>query len=587
MTPTPRRSNVRAAAIVVAALVATAGCSERPDGPRRDNPLDPKNPGAAENPFALTATQRGSVVDLDWQDVEIAESAGYAVYRSRTAESVVSAPDTILAIGLEESFFRDQRPLHDGVSYYLVTVRNARGEESFRSEAVTAEIELPPHIEILNASRQLAATTPTRDVRVRFLSGAASAFVLSNALDGEDLASPDTFPPGVVLPDTIPPDSIPYVGLEIPWRLDPAASSDDTLRVVFGRVIHPGGEASPILSDTVRASAPAFQAHVGGQADSVVTTGRRTIALGIRVSNLVPTLPAGADSFEVSFSREFTGAWQAFPDSTSGVTVPVALRGPDLDSIFVRVRNSIGLAAVDAIAVKADSLEGGALVLNNVAAPTEIAVTRFERVNVHVTGARATAICLANEPVPPCAAFDSLAGTVRADWPLPSPPGAGVRVNAILANEWRPEGAGVLSDTITIQPDSVRVTFRSATRRDSTIAISRLGTTELLLGAATTIAGGARGRNFGASIASVALFELAEGGAIEIPGVTLREPDPGDSVDVVWEAAWQIPEADADGMATLAAAATDSVGTVARDTVRVVLVAPEPDSSRAARRGRR
>jgi len=536
-----------AAALVVAALIA-GSCAKRPSAPGRDNPLDPENPATGGDPFHLAARAERGVVVLTWDEVPIAGSVGYSVYRSRAAESLATAPDT-LADSLGATTFSDATPIHAASSYYVVTVRNARGEESLRSVAAGVRLDLPPLVVVRVPGCVSCATTDRRLVEVLVLAEDADSVHLASARDTTALVGAVSFP---------------YTGTPIAWTLPASASQDETSKAVHGRVRHVDGSFTAIESDTIAVTPITLHLTVDGLSEGPVTTGRRTVALAFRRAPTDSQPPAGAESLEVWLDSPPPGNWTPFTPDTA-----LALADAALDTLHARVKNDFGLEARDSVSVRGDSLLGATILVNNSGFPVDATSTGLCRVNVHVRGAQATRICLSNVPVPPCAAFEDLSG-FRAGWALRlSSVGADttVRVYAILANEWRPEGGEVLSDEILVRSDTLSVAFTSPDPF----------TTGYVLGADTTLAGVARAGTCGPAVRSV----LVLAGDDTIGAATLEPAAASDSVDVVWRRDWTV--SGAVGQIVLSAHATDDSGSTAVASVLVDILPAGPTKTSLAR----
>ena len=494
--------------LAAVALAASLACTERPDPPERTNPFDPGGLSGGD-PFQLTAKLTGSAVDLNWNDIALPGHLGYTVYRSHDVASVVSNPDTILVVGHDSSGFRDENPIHGSSSAYVVTVLSALGEETLRSQAAPVELELGPHIEIRTGEDEASFFTDSRHVKVRVSALGATGVLLSNAIADSELVDPE---------------SVPYTGASIDWELTRNPPDTTFSRIVRARVVYGDDSMSAVIADTILTRNPPVQIWVDSFTDSLALAGRRTVTVSFHLAVASPLPPPGADSIEVTLSPPFTGAWQPFPDSTSGYAVEVPLEGPGLDTLYARVMNDIGHIGIDSMLVRADSLEGGVIVLNNSPFPGEVPTTRRDRVNVHVVGVDATEICLSNQPVPPCFEFAPLDSLGRVEWMLEGPGDRTVVVYAILANEWRPEGGGVLLDSIEVESDSLLVRIRPP------------GTLEVTLGDTTRVSGIARRRTFGPEIA-IEVFAGGEPLEVETTPATAA-----DTVDAFWSALWTAPD---------------------------------------------
>jgi hypothetical protein len=555
------RRAAHAASAALAAAVALAGCADRPDPLGRTNPFDPNNPQTGGDPFRLRATVRGVAVDLEWDAVALpplradARRAGapscppsYAVYRASTLVGLAERPDR-LAAELGATAFRDTTPLADGTSYYVVAFMNIECRESLRSAALAVRVDLAPLLEIRAAACDTCAAASTESRRVRLFVRAqdADSILVSNAASGDTLIAPTAFAAAAG---------------GIDWTLSPSASNDDTIKVVFARAVRGDGSTSAVVSDSVTVEPLAVHLLVDSLPQGPVLTGRRTVSVALQRSATDRRAPAGADSMEVAFDLPFPGTWVPFADAFS-----VPLPSPALDTLRVRVKNDFGIETAKSMAVRPDSLLDARIVLGTTRRLNlpEPGTTPRCRVNVHVDAGRATAICLSNAPPPPCTTFEPTAGT-RLDWPLEGPAGRGVLVYAILANEWRPEGGAVVSDSIFIEDRAATVWITRPTRLlDSTYTV---GDSALVQGNGTRAA-------CGPAIRSV----LLSAGGAAVGEATLATPAPGDTADVVWSVPWRV---DGSGeTARLTALLTDEAGNVAADSIDVS-IQPRSAARRAA-----
>ncbi len=534
-------------------VVLTLACSERPDAPVRSSPFDPSNPSGGD-PFALVARRAGAVINLDWNDVRVQASLGYTVYRSRTLESILTDPDTILAAGLDSSAFRDERPLYGTTSYYAVTIRNARGEESIRSEAAAARLELSPSIELRTRDDEPAFFTDSRFVKLRVIATDADTILLSNTIEEGELVAPER---------------LAYTTEAIDWELETNPPGVSLSKSVYARALYAGVDtASAVFADTMVTRTPGFQILVDGIAEGVIVTGRKNVAVSITSLASTNDPPPGADSVQFAFGRPFDAPWQPFPDEASAFTLDATLASGSLGTLYVLVKNDLGVAGVESAFVRGDSLLGASIIINNSLEPTQTSTTRLDHVNVHVVGASATAICLSNAPIPPCTAFDSLEFSLRDFWPLARPADGAAVVYAIVANEWRPEGATVLVDSIIVEVAPLEIVILYPDGFD------------VAYGDSTAIEGLARARAFGPNITSISI--VADGDTIS--DVFRFPAAASDTFDVEWAATWAVREAGPDTLTEIIATVIDDEGGRASDTLAINIFQPAMKTRRGAAR---
>jgi hypothetical protein len=493
----------RLAFLAAMLLSAALACTERPDPPVRSNPFDPGGPAGGE-PFQLTARASGSWVDLDWNDIALPGHLGYTVYRGRDSATVVSNPETILVFGHDSSGFRDENPVHGGTNAYVVTVLNALGEETLRSDATPAALALPAHVEIRSRDDESTFFTDSRHVKVRVSALVATSVLVSNALADSDLVDPE---------------SVPYTGASFDWELTRNPPDTTLFRIVYARVVYGADSSSSVISDTIATRTPPVQIRVEGVADSVALAAQRTVTVSFRLAAASPLPPPAADSVEIAFSRPFQNAWLPFPDSASGYAVEVSLERPGLDTLYARVMSDMGNIGIDSLPVRADSLEGGMILVNNSLFPVDAPTTRRDRVIVHVIGVGAKEICLSNEEIPPCFEFAPLDSAGRIEWMLENPGDESARVYAIVANDWRPEGAGVLFDAIDVEIVPLFVGITPPIDLEATF------------GETLMVSGIARRRTFGPEIEAIEVFGGGKPLEVETMPATAA-----DTVDVMWSA---------------------------------------------------
>ena len=176
--PVPRRTRPMgiARSLTVGLLLALAACTTKPDAPRRDNPFDPagEDPGSG---YGLSATVQGDSVLLTWSDLP--EVVAYTVFHSASSPAF---EDMVAATGLSAvsrtgvvatAVHRDFAP--EATNYYRV-----QGTTSVPLQAsVAVAVDVPALLSPASGS----ASTSTRFVRLRALTGTADRLEVSNAAD--------------------------------------------------------------------------------------------------------------------------------------------------------------------------------------------------------------------------------------------------------------------------------------------------------------------------------------------------------------------------------------------------------------------
>lgn len=424
-----RRSIALAALLAAVAAGPIAGCEKNPLTPARTNPLDPENPATGGEPFHLRAVPFGPSVELSWNPVAIAGRSGYRIYR-RVGEAADYA--LLQAVGGGETAFRDASPARDSVDHYLVTVLNARAEESPPSPGARDSVDVPPLLEIRrgDAGDEAAETTSVRAARVFFFSERAERVFLASALDSLSAL-------GLAEPETLSPDPGGYA-----WTL-PAGPGADGVKSVYGRILRRDATLSAITFDTIRENAIRLKIRVEGAAGDTARAGRRSVAVAI-------VSAVGAESLQVAVDPSAYGSWLPFvtplvaplPADSSGRR-PLRQR----TTLRVRAMNAFGVVDSAHTVVEVDTLASPRILLEAGAAQT-----RSAEVNVSVAGGIATAICLTNDStaVACSEAFEPFDG-IRERWPLDAAQRGGTaRVFAFLANEW--DTTAALVDSIFFLP---------------------------------------------------------------------------------------------------------------------------------------
>ncbi len=398
----------------VAACMLAPGCTDRPAAPARTNPFDPANPDAVADPIAVRAEVAGRAVEISWSAVEIAGRSGYRVYRRTPSDTAFVALETV---GPGETSARDAAPPRDAVVAYLVTVLSAAGVEADRAALVPDSVDVPPLL-VINEEGSGLDTTSVRAVTVHFYSSRAESIYLADTLDAQN---------AVGLRDPVPfaPDSAGY-----PWFL-PEGGGPGARKLVYGTIRRSDGGVSPVASDAISVAPIGLEMLVDGRSDSLVTTGRRAVAVAIVEA-------AGAESLQATFDSAFAGAWVPFAAAFSE-----SIPAPGRRTLRVRVKNDFAIEDTVVATVIGDTLLAARILLNAGAAQTSLPT-----VNVHAAGGAALTICLANEQAPTCEAdsFRALDGVFEG-WALPdSMRGRLATVFARLANDW--DTTDVLEDQI-------------------------------------------------------------------------------------------------------------------------------------------
>jgi hypothetical protein len=122
-----------------ASNVATTACVET-----TGNPCGPPDTDPPAAPASLTATGGPGEVSLDWLDNSEPDWASYSVYRSTTSGSGYG----LIAEGLTSSQHTDTGVTAGTTYYYVVTAKDASGNESGFSNEDSATPSEPPQLSI-------------------------------------------------------------------------------------------------------------------------------------------------------------------------------------------------------------------------------------------------------------------------------------------------------------------------------------------------------------------------------------------------------------------------------------------------------
>jgi len=149
-------------------------CTDLPDKPVFDNPLDPRNPVTGGDPFHLEAAIGDGGILLTWNEVHIPSLLRYKVYRKESKKSSYSA------VGTATDTTYTDTAVANGHSYsYKVAAVNNRGNESAITNVAAVTINTAPVIIINNND----IGTASRSVDLTILAYTATQMKISNNRD--------------------------------------------------------------------------------------------------------------------------------------------------------------------------------------------------------------------------------------------------------------------------------------------------------------------------------------------------------------------------------------------------------------------
>jgi len=118
-----------------------ACAEEKPDAPRRLNPLDPATELAETNPFGATAEIEGQSVRIRWQPPGMTEIAGWVVLRSNLVSFLI--PDTLATLDRSTTSLLDADPSPGKTYYYKILATDRLGRVSAGAHLAAVQVRIP------------------------------------------------------------------------------------------------------------------------------------------------------------------------------------------------------------------------------------------------------------------------------------------------------------------------------------------------------------------------------------------------------------------------------------------------------------
>ncbi|MBK9303991.1 MAG: hypothetical protein IPM94_08915 [bacterium] len=315
-------------ALLVAAGLAL-GCTQVPDPPGFDNPLDPD--GTHGDPFNVEANFLTGGVAVTWTALDLPGVMGYEILRSGDEDgpyNVIGSVEHPTILYLDRNFAPNLP------NYYKVRATDAYGNSTLISGVAAARIAAPPRLVLADTT-----TTATRHL----------ALTIEVALG--DSAAVDSLR-SFATAATVVFDEEGAAGL--PWDLGPAAGGD--WKHLYVRV-YTAGIASPVFHDSIKVRfAPDLKLEGNPATLADRTPALRVIGPGVTQMRFAPDRA----SLQVA-------AW--LPGDHTHAD---HLLGDQLDAqmIYGEFACDFGFTVVDSIAAVPDDLQPLTLTVNGGAAAT-------------------------------------------------------------------------------------------------------------------------------------------------------------------------------------------------------------------------
>ncbi|MCK4547376.1 MAG: 6-bladed beta-propeller [Candidatus Eisenbacteria sp.] len=277
-------------AVMLLVLLACTCAKEKPESPRRLNPLDPATELEEPDPFHLVAELEGDAVSVNWQAAAIGGIAGWMLLRSEDA--LFDQPDTLASFDLDLRSYLDTGVAPSLTYYYKVLAVDGSGMVSAGSHLVAARIETRPVIQIDGGAEYAAS----RRVTLVFLTAEADSMWIANdsafaAAQGQPFQSPVT-----------------------DWLLESGAG----VKTVYLQLRHADGRMSPTVVDSILPLPIADRWILGESGTRYLTspTGRIVVHA------------TGADSLKTWNSGDpVPGEWVPFPSTSDSLPLDWSFPG--------------------------------------------------------------------------------------------------------------------------------------------------------------------------------------------------------------------------------------------------------------------
>ena len=315
---------------LLAAIGLALGCTQVPDSPGFDNPLDPD--GTHGDPFNVTAFFLAGGVTLTWTALDMPGVAGYEILRSGSEDGPFVVIGTVEhpTVSYIDREFEPNLP-----NFYKVRATDGQGNGTSISGVAAARILAPPRLTL----------TDTTTSATRYL-----GLTLEVALG--DSAALDSLP-SFATAITVVFDEEGAAAL--PWDLGPAPASD-VMKHVYVRV-YAAGIAGTVFHDSLKVRfAPDLKLEGNPATLADRTPALRIIGPGVTQMRFAP------DRASLAAAAWVPGA-HTYEDH---------LLGEQLDSqlIFGEFACDFGFTVIDSIAAVPDDLQPLTLTVNGGAAAT-------------------------------------------------------------------------------------------------------------------------------------------------------------------------------------------------------------------------
>lgn len=302
------------------------GCTEQPEAPVWNNPLDPRSPQGGD-PFAVQAAFSAGKVIVTWNRLTNAAVTGYEVLHSLTA----GGPYAVIAT-LEDGVgtYLDPDFAPNLPNYYKVRALNAAAEASAVANVSAAAVVAPP---LVTRGGLTALRRRVLDLHVRADAGEE---VQVDSLPGFPAPAAATLADGEA---------------DLAWDTGDAFLTGEW-KHYYVRVLT-GGASGMVYRDSIRVDFTPDLVFEGTPA----TLARRDAPLTILDGEGVAQMRFAADRAALA-----AAAWLPGATRHAGYQLDVA---PDSQLVFGEFQGDMGLTWVDSVWAVPDPLEGLELVVNS------------------------------------------------------------------------------------------------------------------------------------------------------------------------------------------------------------------------------
>jgi len=312
------------------ALVLTLGCTQVPDPPGFDNPLDPDGTGG--DPFGVSAAFLFGGIVVTWTALDLPGVTGYDVLR---AEAEAGPYDVVGSVEHPTVQYIDREFAPNLPNFYKVRATDAAGNSTLISGVTAARIAAPPRLTIADTS-----VTATRHLTLSL------EVALGDSAAVDSLRSFATAVTAVFDEDG---------AAELPWDLGPAAVSGGW-KHLYVRVFA-AGIASAVFHDSIKVRfAPDLKLEGNPATLADRTPALRVIGPGVTQMRFAP------DRASLQAAAWLPGA-PTHEDHQLGEQL-------DAQMVFGEFACDFGFTVVDSVAAVPDDLEPLTLTVNGGGAAT-------------------------------------------------------------------------------------------------------------------------------------------------------------------------------------------------------------------------